>query len=349
MRLPFMSVLLGMAFCASAACAAVPAGTVLEKVPLHEGNNWALVDVPSGRERVLPRTPEAVVGTGAELWSASNASAHTLVRASSGGSVDFFDSETLKYLGGFNLRNLPGTNSPDIVSNDVFLSPDGKYVAAYWIPNYHHRQPEVVVFDRRGNIVQDGSPLEYDAEYYQNALAWLPVGDAYLHVAGDRLVLRQIGSDKYVSAPFHLPPGALQGGPTLAASPDGHRLAVSLPVRLPTGLGGTNTYWLMYVVGLNGSGMRQLTKPSARTLEHGWGAYHVAPSWSADGRTVFFVVGHTQAYGAPHFQNPCANVIAVPADGDIQTIDGEEDAPNLTVRAGNGPLRACRHVQWILP
>jgi hypothetical protein len=345
----FASVLLCITFGVAAVQAAAPTGTVLEKVPLHQGNNWALVDVPSGKERVLPRTPDAVVGTGWELWSASYASAHTLVRASSGGAVDFFDSETLQFLGGFNLRNLPGTDSPTIVSNDVFLSPDGKYVAAYWIPNFRQRKPEVVVFDRRGNIVQDGSPLDYDTASYQNALTWLPVGDAYLHVAGNRLVLRQIGNDKFVSSPLQLPPGALQGGPTIASSPDGHRLAISLPVALRTGLGSANQYWLMFVVGLNGSGMHQLTRPSARILEHGWGAYHVSPSWSADGRTVFFVVGHTQAYGAPHYQNPCANVIAIPADGDVQAIDGEDDAPTLTVQSGNGPLRACRHVQWILP
>ncbi|MFL6700515.1 MAG: hypothetical protein ACJ8GJ_25375 [Vitreoscilla sp.] len=336
------------ALASTAVAAASHTGSILEMVPLHQGNNWAIVDIPSGKERVLPRTPIAVAGTGRELWSASRASAHTLVRASSDGSIDFFDSETLQFLGGFNLRNLPGTNAPAIVSNDVFLSPDGRYVAAYWIPNYHQRKPEVVVFDRQGNIVQDGSPLEYDAAFYQNALTWLPVGDANLHVAGNRLVLRQIGNDKYVSSPFHLPPGALEGGPTLAASPDGHRLAVSLPVALRTGLGSTNRYWLMFVVGLDGSGMHQLTRPSARVLEHGWDAYHVSPSWSTDGRTVFFVVGHTQAYGAPYYQNPCANVIAIAADGGVQAIDGEDDAPNLTVRSGNGPLRACRHAQWIL-
>ena len=349
LRPGLVSVLLCMTLGASVVEAASPTGRILEKVPRHQGNNWAIVEVPSGKEHLLPRTPDAVVGTGWDLWSASHASAHTLVRASSGGAVDFFDSETLQSLGGFNLRNLPGTASPTIVSNDVFLSPDGKYVAAYWIPDFHHREPEVVVFDRRGNIVQSGSPLDYDASSYQNALTWLPVGDAYLHVAGNRLVLRQIGNDKYVSSPFQLPPGVLRGGPTIAASPDGHRLALSLPVALTTGLGATNQYWLMYVVHLDGTGMRALTQPSARTLEHGWQAYHVSPSWSADGRTVFFVVGHTQAFGAAGYQNPCSNVIALPADGGLQSIDGEDDAPALTVRAGDAALRACRHAQWILP
>jgi hypothetical protein len=75
----------------------------------------------------------------------------------------------------------------------------------------------------------------------------------------------------------------------------------------------------------------------------------VSPTWSADGRTVFFVVGHTQSLGAVGYQNPCSNVIAIPADGGVQSIDGEDDPATLTVRAGDGPLRACRHAQWILP
>lgn len=62
-----------------------------------------------------------------------------------------------------------------------------------------------------------------------------------------------------------------------------------------------------------------------------------------------FVVGHTQAFGAPYYQNPCSNVIALAVDGGLQSIDGEDDVPALTVRAGNGVLRACRHAQWILP
>ncbi len=329
--------------------AAAPTGRILEQVPRHDGNNWAIVDLPSGQEHLLPRTPAAVAGTGWELWSASNASAHTLVRANSVGSVDFFDSDTLQPLGGFNIRDLPNTDTPRIVSSNVYLSPDGKYVAAYWIPKWRQRTPEVVVFDRHGHVVQDGSPLDYDASAYQNALTWLPVGDAYLHVAGDRLVMRQIGSEKYVSVPFRLPAGVLQGGPTIAASPDGHRLAMSLPVALQTGLGSANKYWLLYVVGLNGTGMHPLTRPSALTLDRGWGAYHLSPSWSADGRTLFFIVGHTQAFGAPGYQNPCSNVLALPADGGVQAIDGESDAPALTVQTGNGPLRACRHAQWILP
>ncbi len=329
--------------------AATPTGRILERVPLHQGNNWAIVDVPSGQEHLLPRTPVAVAGTGWELWSASHASAHTLVRANSAGAVDFFDSESLKFLGGFNLRELPDTDSPTIVSNDVFLSPDGRYVAAYWIPNYRTRRPEVVVFDRAGHVMQNGSPLAYDTSSYQNALTWLPQGDAYAYVAGNRIVIRGVGKARYLSAPLPLPAGVLQGNSIIAASPDGQRLALSLPVALRTGLGGSNQYWLTFVSGLDGRGMHPLAKPSARTLEHGWEAYQLAPSWSADGRTVFFVVGHSQAYGAPHFQNPCSNVIALPADGGVQSIDGEDDAPALTVRAGNGALRACRHAQWILP
>ena len=163
-------ILLCITIGAAAAPAAAPTGTVLGQVPLHQGNNWALVEIPSGKERVLPRTPEAVAGTGSELWSASDASAHALVRASSGGAVDFFDGESLQFLGGFNLKALPNTDTPRIVSSNVYLSPDGKYLAAYWIPNYRQRTPEVVVFDRQGHIVQDGSPLDYDAASYQNAL-----------------------------------------------------------------------------------------------------------------------------------------------------------------------------------
>lgn len=108
-RLHVRPLLLFAMFGASACQALSPAGRILEKVPGHQGNNWAIVDVPSGKEQVLPRTAVAVRGTGAELWSASQASAHTLVRASSDGSIDFFDSETLQFLGGFNLNGLPNT------------------------------------------------------------------------------------------------------------------------------------------------------------------------------------------------------------------------------------------------
>lgn len=44
--------------------AATPTGRILEMVPLHQGNNWSIVDLPSGTEHLLPRTPVGVAGTG---------------------------------------------------------------------------------------------------------------------------------------------------------------------------------------------------------------------------------------------------------------------------------------------
>ncbi|MFL6700517.1 MAG: hypothetical protein ACJ8GJ_25385, partial [Vitreoscilla sp.] len=229
---------------------------------------------------------------------------------------------------------------------DLHLSPDGQHVVGYWKSDYRAEWPELVVFDRQGRIADSGSPVDYDTFGAREAVTWLPDG-RYFYLAGDKIVISQLGKSRSLIAPLRLPPGVGSNGARIGVSPDGRRLAWSLVVTSSNGAGTATNYGVTFVSGLDGSGMRPLTRPSARLVDHGIAASHTTPSWSSDGRTVFMVPGGPSAYGTANFQNACPHVIALPADGAPRLIDGLQDPPDLTLRTSAGEVRACGHAQWI--
>ncbi|MFL6700516.1 MAG: hypothetical protein ACJ8GJ_25380 [Vitreoscilla sp.] len=54
-------------------------------------------------------------------------------------------------------------------------------------------------------------------------------------------------------------------------------------------------------------------------------------------------------YGALTFIGPCTKFMAFPADGALRAIDGDNDAPDIVLHAGNAPVVSCRSVQWLAP
>jgi hypothetical protein len=321
-------------------------GTMLVDMPLGRENEWRLVDMRSGAQRTLPRSEaNPLRGEGFDVWSASASRAHVLMRASSTGVVEFFDGATLRPGGGFALSSLPGTRRPKFFGNPR-LSPDGRYILAYWKADIRQDDCELVVLDRQGHIVERGSPLDYDTFNSREAIAWLPDG-RYIHTAGNRIVVRQIGNPKYLIAPLHLPPHVSTGNATLAVSPDGKRLALTLNVPWRNNAGVEIGYSQLFVAALDGNGLRALTVPSQVTLEHAVSMAHGFPSWAPDGRWLAIAPKGPHAMGAISYGNNCLAVLALPADGAKLPVDGLRDPAAMLVEPGTEVLKSCDYVQWL--
>lgn len=330
----------------SAAMDAPRVGSMLVDMPRGRESEWQIVDMRTGAGRVLPRSEaNPLRGEGFDVWSASAARAHVLIRASSAGVVEFFDGATLRPSGGFALSSLPGTRRPKFFGNPR-LSPDGRYILAYWKADIRQDDCELVVLDRQGHIVEHGSPLAYDTFNSREAVAWLPDG-RYIHTAGNRIVVRQIGNPKYLVAPLHVPAQVNTGNANLAVSPDGKRLAITLNVPLRNHAGVDIGYSLLFVAGLDGSGLRALTTPSQVTLDHAVSMAHGFPSWAPDGRWLVIAPKGPHAMGAMTYGNNCLSVLALPADGTKLPVDGLRDPASMLVAPGNEALKSCDYVQWL--
>lgn len=321
-------------------------GTMLVDMPMGRENEWQLVDMRTGAHRTLPRSDaNPLRGEGFDVWSASASSAHLLMRASSTGLVEFFDGLTLRPSGGFALSSLPQTRRPKFFGNPR-LSPDGRYILAYWKADIRQDDCELVVLDRHGRIVEHGSPLNYDTFNSREAIAWLPDG-RYIHTAGNRIVVRQIGNPKYLIAPLHLPPNVNTGNANLAVSPDGKHLAITLNVPLRNNAGVEIGYSLLFVGGLDGSGLHALTVPSQVSLDHAVSMAHGFPSWAPDGRWLVIAPKGPHAMGAMNYGNNCLPVLALPPDGTKLAVDGLRDPASMLVEPGKEVLRSCDYVQWL--
>ncbi len=321
-------------------------GTMLVDMPDRRENDWMLVDMRTGQARKLPRSEaNPLRGEGSDQWSASGAAAHALMRISSAGVVEFFDGQTLRRSGGFALSSLPGTRAPKFFGN-AHLSPDGRYVLGYWKADIRQEDCELVVFDRQGHVVDHGSPLNYDVFGSRDAIAWLPDG-RYVQTAGARIVVRQIGNKKYLVAPLHLPPHANTIGTTMAVSPDGRRLALTLGVPARNRQGVEVGYSLLFVAALDGTGLHELTEPSRTQFEHAVSWTHGSPSWSPDGRWITIAPKGPTGLGALDYGDRCPPVVALRADGAQVAVDGLGDPAAMHVQPGNEVLKSCDSAEWI--
>lgn len=321
-------------------------GSMLIDMPMGRESEWQLVDMRTGARRGLPRSEaNPLRGEGFDVWSASAARAHVLMRASSTGVVEFFDGAALRPSGGFALSSLPGTRRPKLFGNPR-LSPDGRYILAYWKADIRQDDCELVVLDRQGHVVEHGSPLAYDTFNSREAVAWLPDG-RYIHTAGNRIVVRQVGNPKYLVAPLHVPAQVNTGNANLAVSPDGKRLAITLNVPLRNRAGVDIGYSLLFVAGLDGSGLRPLTTPSQVTLDHAVSMAHGFPSWAPDGSWLVIAPKGPHAMGAITYGNNCLPVLALPADAMKVAVDGLRDPASMLMEPGKDVLKSCDYVQWL--
>jgi hypothetical protein len=284
-------------------------------------------------------------------WTINNAvgSRADFVRVDQIGDVEFFDRVTLTRTGGFSLSNEPNSNSPRFWSA-VKPSPDGRYVLAYWKQDYHDEDPILAVFDRNGNVVQQGAPVDYDVMFYWSAFDWLPDG-RYVFLAGPTLVTATVGD---LHPEFHdlvLPSGVGTGGAELSVSPDGKQIAAKLAINLPDLVGNPQGRGVLFVTDTAMTTFRQLTTLTQRAQGDG-AISHSNAIWSPDGQYVAFSIAYPQA-GLALAPAGCPEELVVPASGQSIPIDDLEDAQSLQflVTAPNGnakEVRSCyANMSWI--
>ena len=275
-----------------------------------------------------------------DSWTINNAigSHADFVRVDRVGNVDFFDRVTLARTGGFSLSDEPNSNSPRFWS-DVKPSPDGRYILAYWKQDYHDENPMLAVFDRNGNVVQQGAPVDYDVTFYWNAFDWLPDG-RYVFLAGPTLVTATVGNLQPQLHDLVLPAGVGTGGAELSVSPDGTQIAAKLAINLPDLSGNPQGRGVLFVTDAAMTTFRQLTTLTQRAQGDGAIA-HSNAMWSPDGKYIAFTIAYPQA-GLALAPAGCPPELVVPASAQSVAIDGIEDPPSLQflVTAPNGTTTA---------
>ncbi len=332
----------------AATCAqAQQAGWLLVGVARRVGDphDAEVVDLRTGARRPLPigRT-NSKRGTGFDNWSASRASAHTLLRTNNVGDVDFIDSESLRTVASFSLKSISNARAPAFWGTPR-LSPDGRYVLAYWSRDVYRDKPELLVLDRSGRIVDEGSPLQYDSRRVTEAASWLPDG-RYVYLADDRIVVHQPGTSRNLSAPLRVPDGVHAGTAQLEASPDGHHLALLLGQIWPDSSGESRLHGVLFVSNLDGTNLHQVTKPSPSLQARGSNYSHVNPRWSPDGRWIAFTPRTVNPYGALRYFSPCVSTRMVSAEGGVEAVDDGQIADQRLLKANGSPVTSCSFIEW---
>jgi len=298
-------------------------GAMLTKAPRAQRSTGRTmrVDLRSGVGVVLPQSAYARNRSESpDIWSASTSytSNLELVRVDRAYNVDIFDPSGKERVAGFSLRSLPGVHQPSL-QGPVKPSPDGRYLLTYWKKTFRQRAAEIVVFDRTGRIVESGSPYKYERQGYMNSFDWLPDG-SYVYLAGSRIVLSAIGSERVKTPELHLPRNVKADG-TLSVSPDGTRIALSLPVLQKDQSGFDATYNFLFTANLDGSALQQLTTLSRSAIDSNLRIGHGGPSWSPDGKWIAFGA-RVKGGASPYFGVECSPVIVVASDARLVPIDG---------------------------
>lgn len=307
-----------------------------------------LVDLRTGARRALPMGQSSLAThVNVDTWSASRASARTLLRTDDRGNADFFDSESLRPLGSFSLKSLPGTHNP-IFLGIPRLSPDGQYVLTYWIRNVRGYAPELTIFDRQGHELRQVSAASEGNGKRVEAIAWTPRKGRYVYLDDDGLNVCQLDTPRCLVAPLHLPPGVGPGGASIDVSPDGQHLALVLGQFWRDSSGRNKSHSVLFAARFDGTDLHQLTAPSRALQESGTDYAPLNPRWSPDGRRIAFTPRGADPGLAFNFHEPCAETRVVDAQGDVQEL-GVAAPPQALLKAGGAPVTICSFMQWIAP
>lgn len=196
----------------------------------------------------------------------------------------------------------------------VRLSPDRQRLAVAWADELNGEsftRPTLTVFDRQGQVLaRHPGASEW---------AWTPGGQ--LMIAFGRELMLGDATGAGLQRVATLPATPLD----LAVSPDGRRIAVSLP-------GAASDEAHVWTLAADGSGLRQLTTSASNELN---------PAWSPDGRWLLVrqgVSSNIQGTGA------CPTLYAVPADagGTVElTVARPTGAQPLRYQEGGTAIDAC--------
>lgn len=295
----------------------------------------AELSLASGQLSGLPRSAWSIANRGEpDQWAVSSATGASsdMARQDWVGDVDFFDRKTLARTGGFSLSSLPGTNLPKFYSI-VKPSPDGQHVLAYWKADYHDENPVLAVFDRSGNVVQEGISVDYDPSFYWNAFDWLPDG-RYIFLAGPTLAIGTVGSNSIATSPVTPPNGVGTGGAELSVSPDGTKLALKLEVDMPDQNGIVEGRGVLFITDTQATTFRQLTTLSARAQASDGEIAHSNPVWSPDGQYLAFSIAYPQSGLAIPIAG-CPAELVLPVSSATVAIDGLDDPDSEHFLAAN--------------
>ncbi len=307
-----------------------------------------LVDLRTGARRALPMGQSSLSQhINVDVWSASRASARTLLRTDDRGNADFFDAESLRPLASFSLSSLPGTRRP-IFLGIPKLSPDGQYVLTYWVRDTRAYAPELGVFDRQGRVVREVTGRSDDNGKRVDSIAWLPAKDRFVYLDDVGINACQLGLRECLIAPLRLPPGLGAKGASIDVSPDGRHLALVLGQFRRDSSGRNYSHSVLFAANLDGSGLHQLTAPSKQLQDTGTDIAPLNPQWSPDGRRIAFTPRVADPGLAFDFSKPCQNTRVVDAQGGVQEL-GASEPPQSLLKAGGAPVTICSFMQWIAP
>lgn len=335
---------------AMTACLALwgTAAAAAERLPgrllVEDGSGRAfdtrLVELSSGRSRVLPRSPAGEAQTSADTWQPGQPGGDgTLVRTDPIGNLAFFDGRSLREDGGIGLQPLRARGL-DPKFRSAIPSPDGKLLAGYWWPNGDGK-PRLFVITRGMKLVDNGSPLRYPTEGVTQAIDWLPDG-RYVYLAGDTLVVARPGGGIVSQGRLALPRGVDPDGARLKVSPDGKHVLLTLATRTRVPLG------LLFTARIDGGAVTLVTEPGDRMVRGDVRLSMQGATWSPDGRWIAFVVRGVNP-GMAGGYDACRPVVVVPFDGNAHVVDGvgDEDRYGLRVAGASAPLKACGTVGWL--
>ena len=315
---------------------------------IREPHIAELVDLRTGARRALPMGQSSLAEhVDVDVWSASRASARTLLRTDNRGNADFFDSESLRPLGSFSLASLPRTRRPIFVGTPR-LSPDGQYVLTYWMRDVRAVAPELTVFDRQGHeLRQVRGPADGNNQRVES-FAWTPRKGRFVFLDDDGINICQLDTPRCLTAPLRLPPGVGPKGASLDVSPDGQHLALVLGQFWRDSSGRNHGHSVLFAARLDGTGLHQLTTPSKELQDSGTDIAPLNPRWSPDGRRIAFTPRWADPSLAWNYHKPCAEVRVVDADGTAQEL-GAAQPPQTFLKAGGAPVTICSFMEWVAP
>jgi hypothetical protein len=297
------------------------------------------IDLSTGTSRTsLPRSLPSEQYDEHDSWTASVGG---YVRRDVTESLTFFDPLTEVQTGKLDPESIPGNDLPEF-QGLVRLSPDGNFLLTYFRLNYRSDFPIMTVMRRDGTIVQSGSSYEYDRFWHRYLIDWLPDGGRYVYMAGEAIVLSSLSEGVISHTPITLPTNVTLEGGSLRASPDGKRLLLALGNTIE----GT-VYTVLFTINIDGTGLRQLTKPSERLIKSAV-RMGLNSAWSPDGKWVAFSARGVNP-GAPGFYSPCQPVQIISSSlTEPVTVDGINDPEErqLTLTNADGKKTVVEDCAW---